>query len=209
LLGAVRQLDVSAEQRARIQAIIAGAKPRLDVLVTRQRQNRDALEAIAPTDPAYPALVAGAQVNAQVRAQMATDLRTRIHAVLTPLQQAQVPAILAADRTAREARLAASRPSTRAPESPTQPRRNPMNFRKLLIRAAMSLALGTGAPLVLAQAGPGGEMGGHGGRANNPQWQACKKQADEKNLARGAERKSFMQNCLKAGQNGSERKPQS
>jgi len=81
-----------------------------------------------------------------------------------------------------------------------------MTIRKLLIRSAMSFALGTIAPLVLAQAGTSEPTHDHGGRANNPQWQACKKQADEKNLAHGAERKAFIQECIK---NSAGQKPQS
>jgi hypothetical protein len=33
---------------------------------------------------------------------------------------------------------------------------------------------------------------------DNPQWQACRKQADDKQLPRGPERKSFMMECFKA-----------
>ncbi len=77
-----------------------------------------------------------------------------------------------------------------------------MNRIGFLRRAAISFALGTVAPLVFAQASPGGGMGGHGNHANNPQMQACRKQADDQNLARGEARKSFMQNCMKNAQSG-------
>jgi hypothetical protein len=33
---------------------------------------------------------------------------------------------------------------------------------------------------------------------DNPQWQACRKQAEDKQLPRGPERKSFMMECFKA-----------
>ena len=43
---------------------------------------------------------------------------------------------------------------------------------------------------------------------NNPQWQACRKQADDKQLPRGPERKSFMTECFKsAGGQGAADKP--
>jgi hypothetical protein len=77
-----------------------------------------------------------------------------------------------------------------------------MNVGTLLRRATLSFALGTIAPLVAAQVGQGGAMGGHGHRPDNPRWQACSKQADDKKLPRGPERKAFMQECLKAGRDG-------
>jgi hypothetical protein len=72
------------------------------------------------------------------------------------------------------------------------------SVRRLLQRALISFALGTIAPLVVAQVGPGNEMGGRGHRGDSPQSQACRKQADDKKLPQGAERKAFMQQCLKA-----------
>jgi hypothetical protein len=73
----------------------------------------------------------------------------------------------------------------------------------LLACATLAVALGTAAPLVFAQAASGGREN----HANDPQWQACKKQADEKNLPRGAERKTFMQDCVKAAKGSSAPKP--
>jgi hypothetical protein len=82
-----------------------------------------------------------------------------------------------------------------------------MNVRKILTGAMMSVTLGTVAPLVVAQVGPGGEAGGRGHHVNGPQWQACKKQANDKQLPRGPERKAFMQNCLKSSQSYGGQKP--
>jgi hypothetical protein len=82
-----------------------------------------------------------------------------------------------------------------------------MNARKLLICATVSVALGTAAALVVAQVSPGDDTGGRGHHADNPQWQACKKQADDKKLPRGPDRKAFMQDCLKSSQGGSGQKP--
>lgn len=70
--------------------------------------------------------------------------------------------------------------------------------RRLLKRALMSFVLGTVAPLVVAQVVPGIEIGSHGHRADSPQLQACRKQADDKKLPQGNERKAFMQQCLQA-----------
>jgi hypothetical protein len=72
-----------------------------------------------------------------------------------------------------------------------------MELRKIGLRWLASVALGTVAPLVFAQMGPpGGAMHEHG--HNNPAWQDCKKQADDKKLAPGPERKQFMQQCLES-----------
>jgi len=71
----------------------------------------------------------------------------------------------------------------------------------------MSITLGTVTPLVVAQVSPDDDTGGRGHRGDNPQWQACKKQADDKKLPRGPERKAFMQDCLKSSQDSSGQKP--
>jgi hypothetical protein len=74
-----------------------------------------------------------------------------------------------------------------------------MNTRKSISRWLVSVALGTVAPLVLAQITPGtGGMHGHESWRNNPQFQECSKQADEKKLPRGEERKAFMKQCLQS-----------
>ena len=36
------------------------------------------------------------------------------------------------------------------------------------------------------------------GRHNNPAFAACKKQADDQNIARGEARKDFIRNCMKS-----------
>jgi len=55
---------------------------------------------------------------------------------------------------------------------------------------------------------PGGQPDPARHWRNNPQWQACRKQADDKQLPRGPERKSFMTECFKsAGGQGAADKP--
>lgn len=71
-----------------------------------------------------------------------------------------------------------------------------MNARRLGRRWLATLALGTVAPLVLAQMQPGG-LHDRGEARNNPKFQLCSKQADAKQLPKGAERRSFMEQCLK------------
>jgi len=96
------QLNLTAEQRARVQAIYAQSKPRVQQLMADSRATRQSLAATAPTDhPAYDTLLAQAKSDAAGRIQLASDVRGLIYNVLTPEQQAQIPAILAADRAAR------------------------------------------------------------------------------------------------------------
>ena len=65
-----------------------------------------ALAAGSPNDPGYPALLATAKANAAALIQFESDLRTQVYAVLTAAQTARIPAIVAADRAAQEARTA-------------------------------------------------------------------------------------------------------
>jgi len=58
------QLNLTAEQQTQIRSVFALAKPQLQTLGANIRQNRDALAATAPTDPAYPGLLATAKENA-------------------------------------------------------------------------------------------------------------------------------------------------
>jgi hypothetical protein len=61
-------------------------------------------------------------------------------------------------------------------------------------------------PLPGASASPDGLSDPARHWRDNPQWQACRKQADEKQLPRGPERKSFMMECFRSagGQAGSD-----
>lgn len=112
-LRALAALGVTAAQRAAIEAAVAAAKPALDALVATLRETRTALERLSPADPRYAALAAAEQSQLLGRTLAAAALRERIHAVLTPAQREAVPAVLAADRAARDARRARARP--RAP----------------------------------------------------------------------------------------------
>jgi hypothetical protein len=68
----------------------------------------------------------------------------------------------------------------------------------IAVQFLAGLALAGAAPTTLAQFGqPGGGMRERMEARNNPQFQACKKQADDKNLPRGQQRKDFMQQCMK------------
>jgi protein CpxP len=105
----LQQVNLTPEQQTQIKAIFAQARPNMQTLRANLRSNHEALAATSPNDPNYPALLATEKANGMARIQAASDLKTQIYAVLTPAQQAQIPAILAADRAARDARMAARR----------------------------------------------------------------------------------------------------
>jgi len=76
------------------------------------------------------------------------------------------------------------------------------------------VALGLAVCGAFAQSPPTGGPATPGGPADparhwrdNPQWQACRKQADDKQLPRGPERRSFMMECFKSagGQAGADK----
>ena len=73
-----------------------------------------------------------------------------------------------------------------------------MTVRTITVRLLASLALGTAAPVVLAQMYPPGGQGTHGHGHDSAAWQDCKKQADDKKLPSGDERKKFMHQCMES-----------
>ena len=100
------QLNLSAEQTAQIQSLTDQAKPRLQAVHQSARANRDQLEVMPPTDPAYNGLLASAKSNAVEQIQLMSDLWTQVYAKLTPDQRARIPGIVAAERAEWEARRA-------------------------------------------------------------------------------------------------------
>lgn len=98
------QLDLTAEQKTQIRAIFNQAKPQLKAAHESGRANRDQLEVMPPTDPAYPGVLASAKSNAGEQIQLMSDLWTQVYAKLTPDQRARIPGIVAAQREARRAK---------------------------------------------------------------------------------------------------------
>jgi Spy/CpxP family protein refolding chaperone len=96
------QLNLTAEQTAQIQAIVAQAKPQLQAVHQSGRANREQLEVTPPTDPGYAAMVAVAKTHAAEQIQLMSDLWTQVYAKLTPEQKARIPGIVAAQRAAWE-----------------------------------------------------------------------------------------------------------
>jgi Spy/CpxP family protein refolding chaperone len=100
----LRHLDLTADQKGRIEAIHSAAKPRAEALREASRANRDALATTPPTDPAYAGLIDQSKANAATAIQMRSDVWTQVYAVLTPEQRAKVPALMAAARAKHKAR---------------------------------------------------------------------------------------------------------
>ena len=75
-----------------------------------------------------------------------------------------------------------------------------MSPRRIARRWLATFVVGTVAPLVLAQTGPGAR--GPHGRGAAPaiaKWQACSTQADARRLPPGDARKAFTDECMKSG----------
>jgi Spy/CpxP family protein refolding chaperone len=102
----LEQLDLTAEQKQKIQSIFAQAKPQLEALGQSSRANREQLAITPPTDPAYAGMVAAAKTNAADHIQLTSDLWRQTYVTLTPAQQARIPGIVAAERAKWDERKA-------------------------------------------------------------------------------------------------------
>ena len=100
------QLDLSADQKQKIQAIFTQAKPQLQALGQAGRANREQLAITPPTDPSYAGMVAVAKTNAADHIQLMSDLWKQAYVTLTPAQQARIPGIVAAERAKWDERKA-------------------------------------------------------------------------------------------------------
>jgi Spy/CpxP family protein refolding chaperone len=94
----LQQLQLSAEQQTQIKSIFDASRSQFAALATGMHNNAEAMVAMPPTDPGYPALLAAAKANAAARIQQLSDVKTQIFAVLTKAQQEQIPQVLAAER---------------------------------------------------------------------------------------------------------------
>jgi Spy/CpxP family protein refolding chaperone len=105
----LKELDLTAEQKTAIKAILTQARTQNSALRASIRANRESLAITAPTDPGYPALIATAKANAAAGIDAMSSIKTQIYAVLTPQQIAQIPTIIANERAAWKAKAAAWR----------------------------------------------------------------------------------------------------
>jgi Spy/CpxP family protein refolding chaperone len=91
------KLGLSADQQASIKSIMTAAKPQMKSLHDQMRANHLKLMQTKPDDPNYGNVVAEvAQSNATLASQrttQASELRTRMYAVLTPAQKTQLTAL--------------------------------------------------------------------------------------------------------------------
>ncbi|HEY5103119.1 MAG TPA: Spy/CpxP family protein refolding chaperone [Steroidobacteraceae bacterium] len=111
----LKQLNLTAEQQTQIKSIFETAKPQFKSLGTNMRSNAEAMAGISPTDSAYPALLAAAKANAAARIQQMSDVKAQVFAVLTKMQQEQIPQIIAADKSKWQQRHQNGASGTTAP----------------------------------------------------------------------------------------------
>jgi len=114
----LKQLNLTPEQQTQIKSIFATAKPQFQTLGASMRSNAEAIAAMSPTDSAYPALLATAKANAAARIQQMSDVKAQIFAVLTKVQQEQIPQIIAADKAKWQGHHQNSAPATSASTPP-------------------------------------------------------------------------------------------
>jgi Spy/CpxP family protein refolding chaperone len=105
--AALATLDLSQDQKDKVQASFQTMKPQLKALRAKAKGDRQALEALMAAPNPDPAAVGAATLKVHanrqaMRAQMET-MRTNLEAILTPEQQANLKGYLAAKRQMRRA----------------------------------------------------------------------------------------------------------
>jgi len=114
----LQQLDLTAEQKAKIRSIYSAARPQTESLGKSTRENMQTMMTTAPSDASYAALVESAKANALAHIKLISDTQAHIYAVLTPEQQAKIPGVVAAEKAKWEA---ARQKRQAAPAAPMQP----------------------------------------------------------------------------------------
>ena len=88
------KLGLSADQKAKVDAIMAAKGPALKSLHEQMQTNMEKLHATKPDDPNYSALVSQvAQSNGSLTTQAISaqgDMHAQLYAVLTPAQRTQL-----------------------------------------------------------------------------------------------------------------------
>jgi Spy/CpxP family protein refolding chaperone len=97
----LRKLNLSAQQKSEMHALVAQSRSERSELMKSAHANHAALESTSPTDASYAALVATAQANASAAVQARAELWSRIYDVLTTDQKGQIPGIVAAEQARR------------------------------------------------------------------------------------------------------------
>jgi protein CpxP len=102
LRAALRQLDLTDAQKQSARSILEGA--RSQATSARQSAPADLVALGNPADPNHAAAVADAKARADARIQQMSEVQQQLYALLTPAQQAKLPALLADLQQKREAR---------------------------------------------------------------------------------------------------------
>lgn len=92
LVGAFQKLDLNAQQRVRLQHILAGARRQFAQEREVARSNFPTL--MNPGSPNFDQAVRVAKDNALARINLATRTEREIYALLTPAQRSQLPSVL-------------------------------------------------------------------------------------------------------------------
>lgn len=93
LRAALRQLDLTDAQKQSARSILEGAREQAKA--QRQAAPTDLVALGNPADPNHAAAVAAAKTRADARIQQMSDVQQQLYALLTPAQQAKLPALLA------------------------------------------------------------------------------------------------------------------
>lgn len=125
LMHLLHKLDLSDAQKGQVRAIFEKSRTDMEALGAKGRATHESLAGLSPKDPSFGTLVESAKANAAARVQLYADEWTRIYGVLTPAQQAKIPAVLAEEKSARaahEAEWKAHHEESKAhPEAPPPP----------------------------------------------------------------------------------------
>ena len=99
-------LDLSPEQRDEVREILEQVQPQMRELRQAMRDNMQRLHQLTPDDPQFSNTVAAAsqQAGALVTRmiELGSQTRVEVHSILTPEQQARVPALKAEMKARRE-----------------------------------------------------------------------------------------------------------
>jgi Spy/CpxP family protein refolding chaperone len=112
----LKQLALTAAQKAQIESIFSTARPQMESLGNSTREKMEALMTTPPGDAAYAALLESAKTNALAHINLISDTQAHIYAVPSAEQQAKIPGIVAAEnakwQAARHTRHNATAPAT-------------------------------------------------------------------------------------------------
>lgn len=101
--GALRQLNLSADQKTQVHSILSAA--RQQARAQRSGKTVDRLALANPGDPNHPLAVQAAQAAAVARLNQWNSVQQQVYDVLTPAQKAQLPTLLAQLQQQRQQRV--------------------------------------------------------------------------------------------------------